>query len=155
MKQFLLFSLIFISISLAAQSDTISKGDWFIGANSNFAGTSFDALSINPTIGYQINNEWQVGGQINYHSNGYDYTSIYLRYYPSKCILKPTVKSFIQVSANTSWDDNSIGASAETGITGVLNKTFYIEPKIGFSYQQYAVNDQWGFQSSIGFGLRF
>jgi long-subunit fatty acid transport protein len=131
------------------------KGDWFAGTNTNFADVALQDLSINPVIGYQVNDQFQVGGQVNILSNGYDYTNVYVRYYPVKCVIKDNVRAYMQASAGTSWNDNSLTGGLEVGLTGMLNRTFYIEPKVGLNYQQFDVEDQWGFQSSIGFGLRF
>lgn len=150
MKKFLSL-ILFITIASVTFSQT--KGDFFVGTNSNLTWTSLSNLQLSTGIGYQVSDEWQVGGFT--MINKQDHTSLYARWYPSKCIIKENVRAFMQGSFDTSFDAEYWGINLSTGVTGFLNKTIYVEPRIGLYWNQSTSDESLGFESSIGFGLRF
>ena len=150
MKRILfIFSLLLISLLGFSQT----KGDWLIGLNSNLSNVPLRDISFSEHIGYQVSNQWQVGGSFNFQKDA-DVMAVLIRYYPTKCHIKDNIRSFMSAGTTVSFNDDYNNVSLGVGLTGFINKTIYIEPSVNFINAAYPAGNYWKFTTNIAIGIR-
>lgn len=141
MNKILAFLSLTISIVIFSQSKSFSqsKGDLFVGADSELAVGRIQDLGLSPVIGYQVTNNLQFG--VNFvvnttNNTSYDWYQGYLKWYPTfvEKAINDNVRPFFKGSVGTSTTDKYTNVGVSIGATGFLAKWFYLEPSITYSY---------------------
>lgn len=145
--------LLCMSISCAGFSQT--KGDLFIGAGTDLTHSAVKDLQLSPTVGYQFSNKFQIGANIQFEgtdNTNFDWVSAFVKYYPG-CGLKNALV-FTQLSGGFSSSDDFNTIGVNVGVTGFLNKWFYLEPTFGYTFTDYGIGtNKFGFNLSCGIKL--
>lgn len=139
--------------------DAQTKGDLVVGTYSQLQGRVVD-FSFNPSIGYQVTDNVQLGASISVNSTTtgptYDWYQVYGKYYPTKNVFK-TVKPFAQLGIGISLSDSYNVTNVNVGVTKFLKQdgVLYIEPSVGYAHSDFGGGNRTNSLGvRIGIGLR-
>lgn len=157
MKKILFLFLCLLAFTTIGYTQT--KGDLIVGTYSQLTGRVVD-FSFNPSIGYQLSDNVQLGASISVNSTTtgptYDWYQLYGKYYPTTNVFK-TVKPFAQLGIGISLSDSYNVTNVNVGVTKFLRQdgVLYIEPSVGFAHSDFGGGNRTNSLGvRIGIGLR-